>query len=67
MKYVIVWASGKDLYTHSDPSGETILYTAEEIRQDEVPSYLHEVETIVESVGRVAVPVEALNRFLGVE
>lgn len=64
-KYAIVWATGKELYTHSD-SAETALYDEAEIQRENIPFWTSAPASWpVEQDGRVAVPVEALNILLG--
>jgi hypothetical protein len=65
-KYAIVWSTGRDLYTHQDEAGKTILYSLEELLRDAVPLWGRAPEDWPgQEDGQVAVSVDALNEFLG--
>jgi hypothetical protein len=64
-QYAVVWREGKELYTHSDANG-TILFSLEELLQDEVPRWENPVWTVAPEDGKVAVLAEDLNEFLGI-
>lgn len=65
MKYAIVWRDGKELYTHSDSNG-TILFSLEELSRDQVSLWPNPIWTVTPDDGKVAVPAEDLNEFLGI-
>lgn len=65
-QYAIVWSQGRDLYTHQDEEGSTILYSLEELLRDGVPTWQQAPdEWPTAEEGQVAVPLSDLNDFLG--
>jgi hypothetical protein len=64
--HAIVWSQGHDLYTHQDESGNTILYSLEELLRDGVPTWDQAPDSLpAPEDGQVAVPLSDLNEFLG--
>ena len=66
MRYAIVWAIGKDLFTHEDETDTVVSYSKEEVEKQGLPLYDEMIPDLKEEDGKAAVSLWALNMYFGV-
>lgn len=65
-RYAIVWAIGKDLYTHEDENSTIVSYSKKEVEEQGLPLYDEMIPNLTEKDGKAAVSLWALNMYFGV-